>query len=242
MRTVLLCTAAVAAVAVTACSSDSTPGKPPTSVSDTSTPTSTTAAPSTPTTPVSTAPSSGPTLPSESDIAAVLLTPPEVGTGFTAGTYSNDTNPLPCAAAGSPSFDTQAPAAVKNGAEADNSSAQAQFSEEIRVYHDTAEADKAVATAKAGLNCSSGNLYTTDGTPLPVTIDAPVDVSTQLGNNVQATAWQVHSTDIVGTYILAQHEQTLVLMGFAKAASTPDSGLPDPLTVAKAAIDKIASS
>jgi len=171
---------------------------------------------------------------------ARLLTPAEVGTGFTAGTYTPTTKPEPCDPAGTPPLDTRIPPQVAVGVEADNASPQAVFEEQITSYSDAATATRALATGEQGFGCTAGTVYYTDGTKASVTISAKQDISTEVGMPVDAAVtWSLSNSDLQGALVVVRIGQVIIALTFSSPAGADTAKLPDVQTVTKLALAKV---
>jgi hypothetical protein len=174
-------------------------------------------------------------------IAGALLRASDLGPGFTEAPFTDSPKPLPCGKPGSRSFNDQVPAAASAGRRLDAGALSATFSEEIRVYADSAGAQKALAAATAGLNCATGTLYGTGGATAKVTISKPQEVGAALNIDV-GRGWRLKSSQIESIYLVGVIGRALLLLAFTNAPSADTTKLPDPQTVTKAAIAKIKSS
>ena len=112
--------------------------------------------------------------------------------------------------------------------------------EEISVYNDEEEVGQAFSTGTAGLSCTAGTVTFADGTTAPIAITPAVDVTTQVGGD-QALAWQLHGGGIQGVLVAVKLSGILVTFQFT-APDTATDLQPEPLTVAKAGMDKILKS
>jgi len=175
----------------------------------------------------------------ESQAGAALLTPSEVGPGFVADTWkpSDPAEPTPC---GTPSVDATVPAGVQVGAVMGLASTNQALQEEISVYNDEEEVGQAFSTGTAGLSCTAGTVTFADGTTAPIAITPAIDVTTQVGGD-QALAWQLHGGGIQGVLVAVKLSDILVTFQFT-APDTATDLQPEPLTVAKACMDKILKS
>ncbi len=173
---------------------------------------------------------------------AALLTPQDVGAGFTEAQYTKNTAPLPCAPAGSPTLDQQVPPSFVAGRTIVDSALQAEFVEEFKSYASAAQATSALNTAKKGLQCSSGHLYASDGSSVVISISTPQDITQAMGvpGFTNATAWSAKSTAVQGDLVVAQDGSSLVFMTFLAPPSSV-SKLPDPAVVTRKALEKIDS-
>jgi hypothetical protein len=226
-RPLLLATFAAALLAA-GCSSGSDDSVTATVVATTAAPTTTAAAPTT---------SSEATI--EDQATAALLTPAEVGPGFVADTWKpgDPSEPTPC---GTPSVDATVPPAVQVGAVMGLASTNQALQEEISVYSGEEEADQAFTTGSTGLSCTTGTVTFADRTTAPLTITPGVDVTSEVGGD-QATAWQLQGGGIQGVLVAVKLSGILVTFQFT-APDTATDLQPEPLTVAKAGMDKILNS
>lgn len=175
----------------------------------------------------------------EDQAEAALLTPDDVGPGFTAGqwTPSDPSEPAPC---GTPSVDATVPASVQVGTVMGLASTDQALRQEISVYDDDEEADTAFTTGTTGLACPTGTVTFTDGSTAPLTIVSPVDVTSEVGGD-QALAWQLQGGGIQGVLVAVKLSAIVVTFQFT-APDTATDLQPAPLTVAKAGMDKILNS
>jgi len=248
VRRIPVAIAAALAIATAGCSSSGGHSKATNGAgsSGAGTPVSTPA--STPATTSASAPATSPSTPATSSapvttaqLSAALLAPSDLGAGFAQRAFTRNRNPLPCAAAGSPSFDDQAPTDLVAGTDLANAAQSASVSEELRLYPDSAGASAALRIGTAGLNCPAGKLYATDGTSLRVKIGKPQDVTSDIGAT-KATAWDTTSPQADVLFVAVQLNRALVLFSFVRDPSTDTTKLPNPLGVAKAGIQKIERS
>jgi hypothetical protein len=203
----------------------------------------TTAVPPTTAAPATTAAATSTTASNEASVEelaqAALLTPAEVGQGFSAGTWtpSDPAVPSPC---GTPSVDSTVPAGVQVGTVIGLASTDQALQEEISVYNDSEEATQAFGVGTTGLSCTAGTVTFKDGTKAALTISAPVDVTGDVGGD-QATAWQLRGGGIQGVLVAIVQSGIVVTFQFT-APDTATELQPGPLTVAKAGMDKILNS
>lgn len=234
-RTLSIIAAATLVVSLGACSSSKKkPDKPTTSAAGTPATSAATSA-------SASATSSSGGVPTEDQANAALLTAADLGTGFSAGTYTKTNTSPPCAAAGSPSFRQATSPAVDAGATFDHATPEASLDEVIFVYPDAATAQAAFDTGKTGFACKTGTVYYTDGTKGSVTITGPTDVSTDVGGD-SAVAYQLANADVQSTQVVALVGQAIVTLSFGAASGADTTSLPNPVAVAKAAVAKIPAS
>jgi hypothetical protein len=168
---------------------------------------------------------------------ATLLTLQDVGPGFSPAKFRPSKDPLPCKP-NDPPLEDQFPSTLEVGAAFLRNGAA--FGEDLRYYADTATANRVLTLAAAGLNCPSGKLNFT-GSPVTVqfgklqNVTSAVDADNAIA--IQATA---ATYDIV--LIGCQIDRRDVLFSFLRTKSTPVSSLPNPITIAKTAVDKIRNS
>lgn len=175
----------------------------------------------------------------EDQAQAALLTPAEVGPGFTAGTWtaSDPKQPTPC---GTPSVDSTLPPQLQVGTVIGLASTQQALQEEIALYTAEEEATEAFQTGSTGLTCTTGTVTFTDGSTAPIAITPAVDVTSDVGGD-EATAWQLRGGGIQGVLVAVRLSGIVVTFQFT-APDTAGDLQPDPLTVAKAGMDKILKS
>ena len=99
---------------------------------------------------------------------------------------------------------------------------------------------QAFTTGTAGLSCTSGTVTFDDGTKAALDIAAPVDVTAEVGGD-QATAWQLTGGGVQGVLVAVKLSGIVVTFQFV-APDTATDLQPEPLTVAKAGMDKILKS
>ncbi|MFN2518570.1 MAG: hypothetical protein ABR604_05910 [Jatrophihabitantaceae bacterium] len=170
-----------------------------------------------------------------------LLTASDLAGGFTAGNYTRRDRPPPCAAAGSPSFRKQTSPQADVGTTLQHAKPRAALGEQIFVYADASTAKHALSTGKAGLSCSTGTVYYSDGSKASIHITPAVDVSSDLAVD-SAFAWQLKNADIQGAQVAFALGSLVVVLSFQTVTGTDTSKLPDILSVARFAIAKIKSS
>jgi hypothetical protein len=178
-------------------------------------------------------------VPIEDQAQAALLTPAEIGPGFTAGTWmaSDPKQPTPC---GTPSADATVPPQVQVGAVSGLARTNQALQQEIGLYNDEDEAGQAFQAGSAGLTCTTGTVTFTDGTQAPIAITPGVDVTKDVGGD-RATAWQLRGGGIQGVLVAVQLSSIVVTFQFT-APDTATDLQPAPLAVAKAGMDKILKS
>ena len=250
MRRTRVAVAAVLALAAAGCSSSAghkSASSGSGSAASTPPPSTSAAAPAS-TLPATTSASTPATSPASSSapltndqLAGALLTPTDLGTGFTKVPFTRNKKPLPCAPAGGPSFDAQAPTDLLAGTQLVDSAQSATVSEELRVYPDLAHATAALRIGTAGLSCAAGRIYATDGTSVQVKIAKGQDVTAQVGGT-KAIAWDATSSQVDVLFVAVQLNRALVVFSYVRSPQTDTSKLPNPLAVTKAAIQKIESS
>jgi hypothetical protein len=166
-----------------------------------------------------------------------LLTPAEVGTGFTQGNYTpNDPNtPTAC---GSKSADAVVPPGVQVGTVIQNGTTNQAMLEEIAVYNDANQAGQAYTAGTNGLACTTG---TVPGSGDKVTISAPQDLTSQFEESTKATGWQISGADIQAIVVAVQLQAAIVTFQFQAPAGV-DATQPDPIAVAKTGYTKVHNS
>jgi hypothetical protein len=169
---------------------------------------------------------------------ALMLSPSDVGAGFTAGTFSTDnTQAQPC---GQPNVNAQVPPKVDVGVEADSGTSYA-VQEEFSTYADSATNDKAWNLNVAGISCPTGSLADS-GTTIPVQINGPTDVSSQVGEGSQALKASLSSSAFPGATVVAVKFATgNVSITVLTLPGADPSKAPDPIALAKQAAAKIAA-
>ena len=221
-------------LALAGCSSSTngtgkTTSKPATSVA--STPSSST--------PASSAPASGDPSVTQADAKAALLSPTDLGTGFTAAQFAPSSDPLPCTP-NDPPLEQQFHSTVEAGTAMVTQAQDVGLSEELRVYADADTANQVLQAAAHGLDCKQGKLNVT-GQPETVTFGKTQDVTSDVGAEsaiaVQATSAQ-YGIVLVGCKL----GRLLVLFSFLSDKSADTSKLPNPITIAAKGITKIKNS
>lgn len=177
----------------------------------------------------------------EATAQSALLTAAEIGPGFVAGQYVDNSGPLPCAAAGAVDPDITIPPAVKVGATAQDSANSLFFQETIRLYADDAEGTTAMTNAVSGFSCAVGTTDNGDGTTTSINISAPQDVASQVGVD-EAMAWQISTDQIQGVLIIARLSAAIVTFDFETVLGGDTTNAPDTLQLATAGIEKVKST
>ena len=160
-----------------------------------------------------------------------LLTPKEVGTGFTAADTPADNAATPTAC-GTKSVLALYPNVLRSG-EVITSGETAQFQEQLSLFVDTETAQAAFKAQVAGITCSKGSISGT-----PVTFGALQDVTSQVGGE-KAVAATVSFDGATGVLIAVGSGSTTVGYTFLAATGTDTSKLPNPLDLAKKATAKV---
>ncbi|MDT4917099.1 MAG: hypothetical protein QOI15_2226 [Pseudonocardiales bacterium] len=189
--------------------------------------------PGTPT--LSSQPSSSTT---QDEIAAALLTPTDLGAGFTKAEFRPSSNPLPCLPTGAP-LEEKFSATVSAGTALVSNAGGASFSEEVRLYPDEATAQQVVAYISQGLDCRTGQLALT-GPAQTIDIGKQQDITSTV-NADGAFAVQTSAPRFNIVLAAARLGRSVTLFAFLKTKSTPDSALPNPIQVVAKALDKIRS-
>ena len=162
-----------------------------------------------------------------------LLTPAEVGTGFTKAQYvapkPKDPTKLPC---GTLSAAALYPNALRTGATADQGQA-AEFIESASLFLDAATAGKAFQANVDGVSCTKGDLN-----GATVEISQGQDVTSQVGGD-KAGAWSITFEGYQGVLIAVTSGSLVLGFTFIADSSTDTSKLPNPLALAKAATEKM---
>ena len=160
-----------------------------------------------------------------------LLTPAEVGKGFTNGpAYSAaSTSTPPC---GGKSVVSLYPNALRSGIFI-VSGETVQFEESLSLFVDTETAQKAFAAQIAGVTCSKPKV---NGTA--VTISAGQDVTAQVGGE-KAIAYEVTIGADSGVLVAVGSGSLTIGFTFVAAGGTDTSKLPNPLDLAKKATAKV---
>jgi hypothetical protein len=185
------------------------------------------------------------------ELKAALLSPSDIGlTGATSTVANPSDNALPCAIPGSASLNQQVPATLRSGVNITDDALQAALGEEIRLFADEATATAAVSVAKSGLTCTKGSLIADDGTSVPITIQAPVDISSALAADTKlqaltistALVWQATATGEDLDLVVIQVARALILFTFQSASGADASKLPDAQTVVNTGLEKFAQA
>lgn len=173
----------------------------------------------------------------DADIAAALLKPSDIGTGFTTGTYSSVKTRLPCDPAGTTPLSQRVPAQATGGTEIDSGN-QAALTQTVNAYADAATGAQAWNLFKAGVNCTTATLP--DGSKM--TLQAPVDVTAQVSaGHGSSLEWQWTTAGAHGVMIATFAGRVGTSLMFAVANNASTAGLPDPVQVAKLAFEKLAA-
>ncbi|MFC5947833.1 hypothetical protein ACFQH9_06055 [Pseudonocardia lutea] len=176
------------------------------------------------------APVSDPGLDAAADgLRPFLLTPAEIGPGFTAGEEPRP-DPATPALCGGPGVVARFPYAVRVGAAAESPAGLVQ--EAVSVYGDEASAADAYRASVAGMSCSEGHV---DGRP--AVIAPSEDLRADLGHD-EATGWRVggEGFDVV---LISVREAEVVLTFTVLAPEDGLPALPDPLAIAQAGTQKL---
>lgn len=168
------------------------------------------------------------------EIQEYLLTPEEVGEGFTTIDYTptdpRDTSlTQPC---GQMSTAVVYPNAVRTGTSLVRGQ-EAQFDEVVNVFLDEDTATEAFAYAVEGLNCTDGMV---GGNPVVIT-DAG-DVTDQVGGD-EAHAWTATLGDNHAVLMAVRSGALSLGFTFVVAGTVDTTTLPDPLEVVAAAVTKL---
>jgi hypothetical protein len=206
-----------------------------------STPGASTPAPTTPapTTPASSAPASGDPSVTQADANAALLSPTDLGTGFTAAQFSPSSDPLPCTP-NDPPLEQRFHSTVEAGTAMVTQAQDVGLSEELRVYADADTAKRVLQAAAHGLDCKQGTLNLT-GTPETVTFGKTQDVTSDVGAE-SAIAVQATSSKYGIVLVGCKLGRLLVLFSFLSDKTADTSKLPNPITIAAKGITKIKNS
>lgn len=216
-----------AAVGMSACSSSSKSSSKSTAAT-----TAPTVAPTT--TAASTATTVDPAL--EAAAKSSLLVPADVGTGFTAGTYTPK-DPKQPQACGQPSIDSKYPPILKVGTEIDQAQSL-QLNQDLVFYPDQATSDAALADGIAGISCPTGTFYATDGTTTTAALTGPTDVTAQVGGT-KADEWTLKGDQFQGVLIVVQGKTAITAFSFIAGSAADAANAPDPIAVAKKGVDKL---
>jgi hypothetical protein len=160
-----------------------------------------------------------------------LLTPDEVGPGFTAGQEPRP-DPATPAVCGGPGVVAQFPSAVRVGASFDGPRPGVLLQETVSVYGDVGTAEAAYQATLDGLGCTEGAL---SGEPVvlapaeDLTVDVPAD---------RATGWQLGGQGFDLILISARSGELVVTFAFISPLGDPGD-LPDPLAVSRAGVEKL---
>jgi hypothetical protein len=175
----------------------------------------------------------------QAEANAALLTPADLGTGFTAAQFSPSSDPLPCTPS-DPPLEQQFDSTIQAGTAMTTQSNDVGLSEELRVYADPDTAAQVLDAAKKGLDCKSGKLNLT-GTPETVTFEDEQDVTSDVGAE-SAVAVQATSAKYGIVLVGAKLGRLVVLFSFLSDKSADTSKLPNPITIAQKGITKIKNS
>jgi hypothetical protein len=161
-----------------------------------------------------------------------LLTPEEIGPGFTAGAEPQP-DPTAPAICGGPGVVAQYPIAVRVGAGFDGPLEGVFVQQTVSVYGDVATADAAYQAYLDGLSCSEGN---SSGDPVVLTpaedlsVDVPAD---------RSTGWQIGGPGYDLILIAVRSGELVVNFAFV-APEGQSADLPDPLSISRAGVEKLA--
>ncbi|MCO1661056.1 hypothetical protein [Pseudonocardia humida] len=160
-----------------------------------------------------------------------LLVPAEIGPGFVAG---DEPRPDPQAPAicGGQGVVAQFPYAVRVGAGFTGPTEGVFVQETVSVYGDEATAEAAFLANEQGLSCSQGEA---SGSPVVITpaedlvVDVPAD---------ESTGWQIGGDGFDLVLIAVRSGELVVNFAFV-APEGRSAGLPDPLAVSRAGVEKL---
>jgi hypothetical protein len=158
-----------------------------------------------------------------------LLTPEDIGPGFTVGEEPKP-DPAQPAICGGPGVVAQFPYAVRVGSAAQNAKGLVQ--ETVSVYGDAGSAAAAYRASVAGMSCSQGSV---GGEPAVL---APAEDLRADLPYAEATGWRVGGRGF--DVVMISVRQDSVVMNFTVLA--PEDGLPalpDPLVVARDGAQKL---
>ena len=193
-------------------------------------------------------PGAGPAPPASSmrsdpALEAVLLTAQDIGGDVEPGPVP-DSQPLPCARAGSGTLDEQSPPALQASAVLLSQSRRWQVGERISTYGNPYAASAALAVFVEGLGCPTATLRADDGTPYTLSIAGPSDVSAQVAApEVDSVAgWELATPQFGGLAIAAQDGAALLFLTFSSPIDADPAGYPDPYQVAQVALAKLGNS
>ncbi|HEY2812969.1 MAG TPA: hypothetical protein VGJ03_05865 [Acidimicrobiales bacterium] len=167
-----------------------------------------------------------------------MLTASDV-TGFalTDGQFTapDPTQPLPC---GQPDPDSQFAPTLQVGSEIDSASPQATIVETLAFYSDTATASKAFDAGVQGISCSNGNV-TANGAPIPVQLQSPSDVTSQVGGD-RAVQVQLTSSQFQAVVIGVTKDNAVVTFQYETTPDADTTKLPNPTQLGALGVQKIA--
>jgi hypothetical protein len=160
---------------------------------------------------------------------AALLTPQDVGAGFTAQSYTPSRGGSTLCGGRSPDDTVNPPVLV--GTRLINADGIAVL-EEIRVYNNATDAKKALDLAKAAVNCSQAS----DGTAT-YSVGAPKDVASEIGAE-QAFGVDASSDEGEIAFVAARQGAAIASLQFTAPTGSNSSAV-DSLTVTKTAVKKL---
>jgi hypothetical protein len=158
-----------------------------------------------------------------------LLTPAEIGPGFTAGDEPKP-DPAQPAICGGPGVVAQFPYAVRIGAAAERGRGLVQ--ETVSVYGDAGSAAAAYQASLAGMDCSEGSIG-----GKPVVLAPAEDLGFDLPYD-EATGWRIGG-DGFDVVMISVRDDAVVVNITVLAPEDALPTLPDPLVVAQAAAQKL---
>jgi hypothetical protein len=160
-----------------------------------------------------------------------LLVPAEIGPGFDPGQEPVPDPSVP-AICGGPGVVAQFPSAVRVGAGFVGPTDGVQVQETVSVYGDEGTAEAAYQANLEGLSCSQGTAP--DG---PVVVTPAEDLAADVPAD-QSTGWQIGGSGYDLVLITVRSDK--VVMNFAFVAPEGGSdGLPDPLVISRAGVQKL---
>jgi hypothetical protein len=195
-----------------------------------------------PTTPISTPVSAPVSTPAASEtvtpaeVRAAMLTPADVGRGFTRARFQPSNDPLPCKP-NDPPVETQFPSTLRVGTAIASTRVGAGLAEDVHLYADTPTAQQVMGVIEVGVNCPRGSLNLT-GKPEPVRFGSLQNVTPAVGAD-EAYAVEARSARLDIVLVATRLDRAVILFSFVRTKSTPTSELPNPIQIVATAIAKI---
>jgi hypothetical protein len=178
----------------------------------------------------------------DAQVAAALLTVDDL-TGFTGWVVNpapNSDSAGPCDPTGTPPVSQRVPAEATASVEMDHQGDGSVILQDVNAYADDGQAAQAFALFVAGLGCTDGTL--SDGTP--ITIGKGSDVTSQVNTDGlgRSTAWQFTGKGFEGVAVATLSHGIATDLVVIKPTGGSTADIPNPISLAQAAFQKILRS